>query len=159
MRPLACRSANLCIYSPEVLAMLSLQRTSIAHFKIGPLDIAGYGRYLQITSNNLIVLRTPGHTILSYLRDIRKLKRSVKELLQGADRKVKGYECNRLGNGYVQFISANCLQSLSSTHFVYNYEKMILWELILKYLKYSRKRTNHIVILDNKNLFTRYYKD
>lgn len=126
MRPLACRSANLCIYSPEVLAMLSLQRTSIAHFKIGPPDIAGYSRYLQITSNNLIVLRTPGHTILSYLRDIRKLKRSVKELLQGADRKIKGYECNRLGNGYVQFISANCLQSLSSTHFVYNYEKMIL---------------------------------
>lgn len=83
---------------PEVLAMLSLQRTSLAHFEIGPPDIAGYGRYRQITSNNLIVLGTPGYTILSYLWDIRKLKRSVKGLLQGADRKVKGSECNRLGN-------------------------------------------------------------
>lgn len=71
--------------------MLSLQRTSLAHFEIGPPDIAGYGRYRQITSNNLIVLGTPGYTILSYLWDIRKLKRSVKGLLQGA-------ECNRLGN-------------------------------------------------------------
>lgn len=78
--------------------MLSLQRTSLAHFEIGPPDIAGYGRYRQITSNNLIVLGTPGYTILSYLWDIHKLKRSVKGLLQGADRKVKGYECNRLGN-------------------------------------------------------------
>lgn len=78
--------------------MLSLQRTSLAHFEIGPPDIAGYGRYRQITSNNLIVLGTPGYTILSYLWDIHKLKRSVKGLLQGADRKVKGSECNRLGN-------------------------------------------------------------